>query len=110
MSQKITHSTLVNPDTIGKHLLIGGSAALLLIGIFLAGAGKPNPEWGKLWIIRPLLIVPLAGIAGGLFYHLATTRFPQGRRKILAIAVSFFVYVFGLWIGTVLGLNGTYWN
>lgn len=110
MSHKNNLDTIVNPVTLTKHLLIGGAIALLLIGIFLAGTGEPNPEWGKLWMIRPLIIVPLAGAAGGLFYHLATVRFPKGWKNVLAIVSSAIVYIFGLWIGTILGLDGTYWN
>lgn len=108
MSQR-NHLAFIDPATAAKPMLIGGSIALILIAIFLSGTGEPNPEWGKFWMARPLIIVPLAGATGGLFYHIATHRF-QGWKKSLAIAVSFVVYIAGVWIGTVLGLDSTYWN
>jgi hypothetical protein len=95
----------------GKRMLQGAGIALVLITIFLLGAGEPNPGWGKLWMIRPLIIVPLAGAGGGIFYYLMDhLRYQGGWRKITANMLSLIVYIIGLWLGTVLGLDGTMWN
>lgn len=94
-----------------KRVLVGAGIALTLIGIFLLSAGEPNPEWPKLWFLRPLIIVPLAGAAGGLFYHLMDVLRKQGIwQKVLANVLSVIVYIIGLWMGTVLGLVGTMWD
>jgi hypothetical protein len=62
-------------------------------------------------MIRPLIIVPLAGATGGLFYHLMDNLHLQGGwKKVLALILSLIGYIFVLWIGTVLGLDGTWWN
>jgi hypothetical protein len=101
----------IHPATKGKRMLQGASIGLVLISIFLIGAGKPDPAWGKLWLIKPLLMVPFAGAMGGLFYYFMDhLRSQGGWRKAVAIVVSLIVFVFGLWIGAVLGLNGTFWD
>jgi hypothetical protein len=101
----------IHPASLSKRMLLGGGIALILIIAFLAPVGEPNPDWGKFWMIRPLVIVPLAGATGGLFYHLMDRLRYQGSwKKILANILSLIVYIFGLWIGTVLGLAGTLWH
>lgn len=101
----------VHSASLGKRMLIGAAIALTLITIFLLKAGAPDPAWGKFWMIRPLIIVPLAGACGGVFYHLMDTlRSKGGWKKIAANVLSVVVFIIGLWLGTVLGLNGTMWN
>jgi hypothetical protein len=101
----------VHPVSLSKIMLLGAGIALMLIAIFLSGAGEPNPEWGKFWMIRPLIVVPAAGAAGGLFYYLMDhLRYQGGWKKVLGTVLSVLVYLFGLWIGTILGLAGTLWN
>ncbi|MES2681263.1 MAG: potassium transporter KefB [Bacteroidota bacterium] len=101
----------VSTPALAKRMLIGAAIALLLIVIFLAGAGEPNPAWPRFWMLQPLLVVPFAGAMGGAFYYFMDhQRSRGGGRKILANVLSFLVYIFGLWMGTVLGLNGTMWN
>ena len=34
----------------------------------------------------------------------------SGLNKVLVIVLSLFVYVVGLWLGAVLGLDGTLWD
>jgi hypothetical protein len=98
------------PLSFVKPVLIGSGVALLLIIIFLSG-GNPNPAWPKLWIVRPLIIVPLAGAAGGACYYFLNRLHTQhGWNRALTLILSLVVYLIGLWLGTVLGLDGTYWD
>jgi hypothetical protein len=103
---------LLNSATIGKRALVGAGIAYVLITLFLFVPGvTTNPNWPKFWMVKPLIIVPLAGAVGGVFYHCMITFSKQfGWNKIIAIAVSLVVYIIGLWLGTVLGLNGTLWD
>jgi hypothetical protein len=112
MTQKNTLKVLpIERASLIKRMLIGALIGLILITIFLLGAQNPNPAWGKLWMIKPLIIVPLAGATGGTCnYFIMQQDFRSGWVKAMAIIFSFIVFVFGLWIGTVLGLNGTYWD
>jgi hypothetical protein len=99
------------PVSLVKPILLGAGIALILISFFLFGAGEPNLEWGKLWIIKPLIMVPLAGAMGGAFYYFMAYLSFRGRlKKTVAIILSLIVYIIVLWLGTVLGLNGTMWD
>jgi hypothetical protein len=101
----------IHPASLGKRMLQGGSIAFVLISFFLLNAGEPNPEWGKLWMVRPLVIVPLAGAVGGAFYYIMDSwRYRGDWAKIGANVLCLIVYIIGLWMGTVLGLDGTMWN
>lgn len=94
-----------------KPMVAGAVLGLILISIFLLGTGEPNPEWGKYWIVKPLLVVPLSGAMGGLcLYLFAQYHNLVGLNKSIAIVLSLIVFIIGLWLGTVLGLNGTYWD
>lgn len=99
--------------SLAKRALQGAGIALVLISIFLLKAGEPdpNPGWPKLWFIRPLIIVPFAGAMGGVFYYFMDyLRYQGGWRKLLANVLSLVVYIIGLWMGTILGLDGTWWD
>lgn len=101
----------INQALLIKRMLLGAGIALVLISVFLLQAGAPDPDWGKLWMIRPLIIVPLAGAAGGAFYYFMNPlRYQGGWKRIVANILSLIVYIIGLWLGTILGLDGTWWN
>lgn len=94
-----------------KRIRSGAATAFCLIALFLAGVNDPKPEWGKFWLVKPLLIVPIAGAMGGAWYHFIMLYFAQaGWKKALFMLVSLTGYVVLLWLGTVLGLNGTLWD
>ena len=104
-------TTQTNQVSLVKRMVLGAAIGLLLISLFLLSAGKPNPEWGRLWMIRPLIIVPLAGAMGGLCnYFIFHFRSLVGVNKVIAGLLSAVVFIVGLWLGTVLGLDGTFWN
>lgn len=94
-----------------KRMLAGAAIGLLLISLFLLSADEAAPEWGKLWMLRPLIIVPLAGAMGGLCnYFIMHFHRQAGINKPVAIIISIVVFIVGLWLGTVLGLDGTMWD
>lgn len=100
----------IHPALLVTSILVGAALALLLIAAFVLPV-EGNPEWGKLWKIRPLVIVPIAGaVGGGVFYLLRHRTYQAGWRKILVTALGALVYIIGLWLGTVLGLDGTLWD
>lgn len=97
--------------SLTKGVVIGGLIALVLISLFLLGASNPHPAWGEFWMIKPLIVVPLAGAAGGAFFSFVDPfHYRSTWKKALALLVCLLVFMIGLWLGTVLGLNGTYWN
>ena len=92
-------------------MLVGAAIGLSVISLFIFPIADPDPAWGKLWMIRPLIVVPFAGAMGGLCnYFILHFHNQFGVNKIVAIIVSFIVFLMGLWMGIILGLDGTLWD
>ncbi|MDQ3141675.1 MAG: potassium transporter KefB [Bacteroidota bacterium] len=95
-SNLTTH--LIQPASLGKRMLQGAVIPLILIIVFLLSAGEPNPEWPALWRIKPLLIVPLAGAMGGIFFYFVEhLRYQGGWKNTLGIILSSIAYIIGIW-------------
>jgi predicted secreted Zn-dependent protease len=105
----LTNST--TKTSLIKPMLIGAVIAFLSIALFLLPIQDPNPEWGKFWMVKPFILVTLAGAVGGAIFHFIAKMGPQtGWKKAIAVIASVLIYIIGLWIGTVLGLDGTLWD
>ena len=104
-------SVRVNRASSTKCAIIGGGIALLVILLFILPVKEPNPAWPQMWRIRPLVITPLAGAFGGVVYYLINNLFDNpGWKRIVVLIVSILLYIFMLWLGMVLGLDGTLWD
>lgn len=95
---------------LAKPMLIGAGIGLLLISFFVFGVDNPNPAWPKFWYIRPLIITPIAAAMGGAFFAFMEYQASRGFNKTLAVLVGLIGFLVALWLGTVLGLDGTMWN
>jgi hypothetical protein len=94
-----------------KRMLIGATIGLALISFFVFGVDQPNPAWGKYWMIKPLIITPLAGAMCGLSNYIIMGYYSVvGLNRTVAMIISGVIFLIGLWMGIVLGLNGTMWN
>ncbi|ULQ57764.1 hypothetical protein KJS94_06075 [Flavihumibacter rivuli] len=103
--------TSLHPATLLRYAIIGAAIGMAVISFFVLGVDHPNPEWPRYWMARPLIITPLAGALGGFFYGaLESFRQQGGVIKIMAITVGLLVFLIVLWLGVVLGLDGTMWN
>jgi len=94
-----------------KFAIAGAIVAFVLISILVFSVDTPNPAWGKNWFVRPLIVTPLVTSFGGVFLYLINLK--KTDSKILNLLLFFFsvlVFIFFLWIGTVLGLDGTLWD
>ncbi|MDB5020182.1 MAG: potassium transporter KefB [Pedobacter sp.] len=101
----------INSAKLGKRMLFGAAIAFVVISAFLISAPAGDPAWGKFWMLRPLVITPCAGACGGaFFYAMDYLSYRGGWIKTLAIVVGVFGYMVALWLGTVLGLAGTFWH
>jgi len=90
-------------------ILIGACLALLVSILFVSSVHQAPVNWGKYWMVRPLIVLPIAGAAGGfLFYYIS--RLKNGRFLILLTLLGALIYLVSLWLGTVLGFAGTLWN
>lgn len=95
-----------------KRVLAGGVIGLAVISLFVVPSlASPDAEWSKYWFIRPFIITPLAGAAGGVVFHLIGPEKRNGTGlKILSYVAAALISLVGLWLGIVLGLDGTLWN
>jgi hypothetical protein len=98
--------------SLRKRMAIGGTIALFLITVFIFPSMlEPKPDWPTLWMIRPLIVVPFAGATGGACnYFLLRWGDKQGLNKTFVYILSVLIFIIGLWMGTVLGLDGTLWD
>ncbi|MGF1924337.1 MAG: potassium transporter KefB [Bacteroidia bacterium] len=101
----------IHPGSIRKRMSQGAFIGLVIIAAFLINSGEGKPEWGSWWMIKPLIMVPLAGAVGGIFYfYFDEIRVKGGWNRVVADFLSLLIFIIGIWMGSVLGLNGTYWN
>jgi hypothetical protein len=101
----------IDRSSLTKRMAVGAGIGLVLITLFLFTAGTPDPSWPRFWRIQPLIIVPLAGAMGGLCNYFLVHHYNLIRlNKTFAIILSVLIFVIGLWMGIVLGLDGTYWD
>ena len=112
MTQTNNSQTQPNESaSLVKPMLLGAGIALIVILVFVLPIKHARAEWGQFWMIRPLIITPLAGAVGGACYYFINRFFNRaGWPKGGAVLLSLLVYLFGLWMGIVLGLAGTLWN
>lgn len=111
MTQTDNSTSQPQQVSLAKRMLIGGVIGLLAISFFLITAGEGNPAWGKFWRIRPLIVVPFAGAMGGLCNYYIVNLYKQvGINKTVAMILSAIIFIIGLWLGIVLGLDGTLWD
>jgi hypothetical protein len=99
-----------NLSSLKKFALAGWLVGLAVISIFVFTVDNPNPAWGKLWQVKPLLITPLASASGAVFFYRVYNLKLEGFKKALAISAGLIGFLISLWLGIVLGLNGTLWN
>ncbi|MFM2337589.1 MAG: hypothetical protein RL115_782 [Bacteroidota bacterium] len=94
-----------------NRILIGTSIGLAFIIFFLVTASKPNTEWSSAWWLKPMLVVPLAGALGAIaFSLLISIKTNAGWKKIALYLMAGLVFIIAIWMGMVVGLDGTYWN
>ena len=107
-----TSNTTSQPvASLAKQMLVGTGIGLAVISFFLITSGGGDPAWGRFWMIQPLIITPFAGAMGGLCnYIIFKYREQFGVNRVVATILSVLVFIVGLWMGIVLGLNGTMWN
>ena len=101
----------IHPGSLTKRMIQGAFIGLIIISAFLISAGQGKAEWGNWWMVKPLLMQPFAGAVGGaVYYYFDELRSKGGWSRIMADLFSLIIFIIGMWMGSVLGLNGTYWN
>lgn len=93
------------------RMLLGAGIGLAVISFFLLMVKNPDPSWPTMWMLRPIVIVPLAVAGAGLCFHfLDKYRYEKGWNKIFINLLGIIGHLIALWLGMVVGLDGTLWN
>ncbi len=101
----------INLSTLIKFAIAGAVIALILISLLIFSVNTPKPEWGQHWYIRPLIVTPFITSIGGIaLYFLNLKDFKSKILNLILLIISILTFIFFLWIGTILGLDGTLWN
>lgn len=101
----------IRPKSIASHILAGWAIGLVLITLLVLSADDPDPAWGPWWLVRPLVITPMASSLGMLAFFLRPLINPKTNfSRFIVFLASLIIYLVALWMGFVLGLDGTMWN
>jgi hypothetical protein len=106
------HNDAMISPLLWKRVWVGAGIALLLITLFIfPSILHPKPEWKSYWMLRPLLVVPIAGgVAAAIVHQLLGWQARHKWPKLLIYFICFLGYLIALWMGTVAGLDGTLWD
>lgn len=111
MHQQTDNNRNAYPGSLLKRVLLGAVIGLALISFFLLNVRNPDPSWPKLWMLRPLIIVPVAVAGAGLFFHfLDKYRYEHGWNKTFITVLGIIGHIIALWMGMIVGLDGTLWD
>jgi hypothetical protein len=97
--------------TILLNVLTGYVVGLGVISLFISAVDHPKPEWGTYWMLRPLIITPLASACGALALLLPDfLKLITPWKRILALLAGLLLFMAAMWTGIILGLDGTLWD
>jgi len=101
----------VSLNSLLLRLLFGAVLGFILISFFVFGVDNPNPDWGDNWKIKPLIITPLVVAFGTLALYLKyIIQFQTKIMNDMVYLFSIILFIISIWMGIILGLNGTMWN
>ena len=101
-NQQVHHASL------SKRMLQGAGVPLILISLFLLSADEARTGMAKALDDQTVRHCAISGWTVLLLN--GPVSLPRRAKKLLANIASLLVYTIGLWLGTVLGLDGTLWN
>lgn len=111
MKNTIEFIKQIGLKSVITRLLVGAVIGLGIISLLIFSVNEPNPAWGSYWQVKPLIITPIVSGIGFLSFFLKEYLNPKSDTgKIVVFLLSTISFIVSLWIGTVLGLNGTMWN
>lgn len=99
----------VNTHKLFLSFLLGWLVGLSVISFFVFSVKNPHASWGEWWMLKPLMLTPLVA---GSFFYVSQIVFPSKniRQKIGLFLLRIILSGAIIWMGVVLGLDGTLWN
>ncbi|MCB0649222.1 MAG: hypothetical protein KDC49_21270 [Saprospiraceae bacterium] len=98
-------------NSIFQKMIFGFIIGLIVISALVFSVNDPDPAWGDYWRVRPLIVTPIITAFGMCSFFLKDLLCPKETAlKITVFILSVLGFIFSLWIGTILGLDGTLWN
>jgi hypothetical protein len=93
---------------LGLPALLGATAPFSLLTFIILS----KEDMFESWMLIPLLLIPMGGAVGGVFFYLmGFVWFPKGTQKLLAIIFSTLIYFVAIWISAVIVFNLTgHWD
>lgn len=91
-----------------KPMLLG--VAIGLIAFFFFSRGESKPEWGTLWKIRPFVVLLLSGVFWGVCYNFLLRQKFLPMSKAATVILGLLGLFIGMWMGIVVGFDGTMWD
>ena len=92
-------------------MLTGALVGLGFISLIVFRVDSPDPAWGPYWRIRPLVLTPLIAALGMLAFFARDILLPESPvKKFLVFLLSLALFLIALWLGMILGLDGTLWD
>ncbi len=94
--------------TLIAPALLGASAPFALLLFIILTKEDVFESW--MWV--PLILIPMGGAVGGLFFYLmGFVWFPKGNQKLIAVIFSTLLYFVAIWISAVIAFNFTgHWD
>jgi hypothetical protein len=101
-------SKLQNPKGLLLSSALGASIPMAWLLIIIL----TKEDLFESWMYYPLILIPLGGALGGIFFYLMGFHFfPSGKKKLIALIFSSFCYFISVWMSAVLAFAITgLWN
>ena len=94
-----------------KIVLLGFALGLFIASMLIHNVSFPKLSWGPNWYIKPMLVLSFVASIGSIpFYFANQYEASNHSKKILAYLGATLFLLFFIWIGIILGFDGTIWN
>jgi hypothetical protein len=97
-----SQASLIKPMILGT--VVG------LVAFFFFSRGEAKPEWGPLWKVRPLIVLLLSGAFWGVCFNYLVRQKYFPLSKIATVVLGVLGLLLGIWMGVVVGFDGTMWD
>lgn len=101
----------IKKTLLWNYISIGALIGFAIIAVFVFSVDQPKAAWGTYWKLKPLILTPMiTAFGGGLFYLIEQAFIRNKWSKGWALVIGAIAFIISLWLGIVLGLNGTLWD